>query len=187
MSFFEPAAPRHPEPEPLEPEWAGPPIGVVGGISVTRAVLIHSDDIGVVAHRFLCYPTGIEFTLQFWFREIQAAAQRPYGLFPPPEEGTGEELLFGVQYPDGTKWTSVSMWRPNHREEAPPRPALFPRSGGGGGRGWRQTFWMWPLPEEGTLTFVVAWPGQDISERSIPLDTRDLRRAATEAEALWAE
>ncbi len=60
---------------------------------------------------------------------------------------------------------------------------------GGGGQSWRQQLWMWPLPlpEAGTLTFVGAWPGQGIDERSVSIDTSDLRRAAAEAQVVWPD
>lgn len=187
LSFFEPRPPRRPEPEPepREPEWYGPPPGVIGGVSTMRVTLARTADVAVVAHRFLAFPTGVEFTRQFWTAEARSAHHRPHGLFAPPDQMADGDLRFGVQYPDGSKWTSESMWMPRDAEERPSSPLVVPRSGGGGAHSWRQGFWMWPLPESGTLTFVLEWPDREIEERAVSVDTTDLRRAALEAEELW--
>lgn len=106
-------------------------------------------------------------------------------FMPPHNEAPEDAMLFGVQYPDGSRWTSTSVWMPRSGDEPPPAPMVFPRGGGGGSRTWRQRFWMWPLPGDGRVTFVVAWPELNIEEQSTVIETADLLRAAGEAEVLW--
>ena len=192
MSFFEPLPPPPPEPVPEpDPEWFGPPPGLLGGVSTARVFLIRSNEVLLVAHRFLCFPTGAAFTVQLWLREPPAPADIGHfsGLFPPPARMDEEGFRFGVEYPDGSTWTDASLWERGRRrkggDERPSPPWMFHRGGGGGASSFAHDMWMWPLPGEGTLRFVVAWPRYNIDECSVALDTADLRRAAAEAETAW--
>lgn len=188
MSFFEPRKPPEPPSDPPpEPEWSGPPVGVLGGVSSLRAVLFRTEEAILVAQYFMAYPTGVEFVLQFMFRTPRSSPRGARMILPPHNEAPEEAMQFGVQYPDGSKWTNTTVWMPRRGDEPPPAPIVFSRGGGGGDRSWRQRFWMWPLPDEGQLTFVVAWPELGIDEQSTVIDTTDLRRAAAEAEVLWED
>ena len=181
MSFFNSTA-HTPEPEP---SWFGPPAGVVGGVAQVRETLVQTDRLAIVAHRFVCYPIGVEFILQLWFATVESMPRSPHVLF----HGAGQDggLRFGVHYPDGSKWTNLTSWQPTSPSETPPIPTVFPKGGSGGRQGYAQELWMWPLPEEGTMQLVVAWPERDIEEQSTTIETVDLRRAAAEAETIWGE
>lgn len=54
-----------------------------------------------------------------------------------------------------------------------------------GDRSWEQDYWVWPLPPEGPLTFIVSWPSQGVNETSYEFDATELRQRAEEAESLW--
>ena len=59
--------------------------------------------------------------------------------------------------------------------------------GGSGSDGtWSQSYWLWPLPPAGDLTFVCEWPALDIPESRASVDTAPIREAATQAITLWS-
>ena len=47
------------------------------------------------------------------------------------------------------------------------------------------SFWLWPLPPPGPLTWVGEWPDRNIPESSVEVDATVLEAAASEAEQLW--
>ena len=54
---------------PVQPEWLGPPRGVLGGYAATRAVIFRTEHAVLVATRFDAYRTGVEFTLELQLRD----------------------------------------------------------------------------------------------------------------------
>jgi hypothetical protein len=68
-----------------------------------------------------------------------------------------ELVRLGVEFADGRKATNLG--HPFHRDpqdEDRSQPVL-PRGGGGGGRSWQMTWWVWPLPPPGQLALVCEW------------------------------
>ena len=62
---------------------------------------------------------------------------------------------------------------------------LAPRGGGGGGRRWDVSFWLWPLPAEDPFALVVEWPGRGIALSRHEVAVQPLLDAAARAEELW--
>lgn len=106
-----------------------------------------------------------------------------------------QDLNFGVQFPDGTKVTTlrpyvpeVDYGLPGDLDEADePRYGL--EAGGGGGSDSQMTwdYFLWPIPGPGQITIVCAWRHYDLPESSTVLDTQIIREAATRARPLWPE
>lgn len=187
MSFFDVPAPQPPpRPEPPEqPEWAGPRPGVLPGYSSQRAVLFRTDEILLLAHRCLVYPTGVEFTLSLLLRDGGDLHDVPWELRRPPHRGDpppNDFVRFGIMFSDGSKWTNLRPWHPG-KEPAP--PVVVGRGGGGGGGSWDMGYWIWPLPPEGSLTFAAEWPAHDLDEHRASVDADELRTKAGEAEIIW--
>ncbi|WP_285247447.1 hypothetical protein [Pseudarthrobacter sp. efr-133-R2A-89] len=106
----------------------------------------------------------------------------------------GTELLFGVQFPDGSKASTGSITPPFMPEDStyrPESPVLYLQNRGGGGGGdelaGSGTIWLWPLPPAGDLRLVAQWTGMGIPESSITLDGTQLREAAAGAQKYWPE
>lgn len=119
---------------------------------------------------------------------------------------------FGVQFEDGSKATTLdtgvgafrgprgglgehASWEtfgaavaeddePEERQ-VPDSPVLMPQGGGGGMRRWSESFWLWPLPPEGRLSFVCEWPAFGIALTRADVDTAAIRDAAARSRALW--
>ncbi len=65
-----------------------------------------------------------------------------------------------------------------------------PRHGGGGGGSdlaWDGDFWVYPLPSDGPVTFVVSWLDRGTVETRSELDDAAIREAAKRAVILWPE
>jgi hypothetical protein len=71
--------------------------------------------------------------------------------------------------------------------QEPDGPLLVPRGGGGGGQSWSHRLWLWPLPEEGPLSFVCEWPGLGIALTRTGIDLEPIRGAAGRSRLLWED
>ncbi|WP_433795705.1 hypothetical protein [Actinoplanes sp. CA-252034] len=184
MGFFDSVPlPPPPEPEPPAPPpvWVRPDT-VIGGSVGADLLLARSDDAAVVLTGLIGYPNGFAFTIAAVLREEDRSGRihhhgyrRDSAGEPPPPEF----LRIGVRFADGRVATNLAGY-PGYGE-TPEQPLMLPDSGGGGGRRYDMSHWVWPLPPAGPLTFVVAWPGYRIDETSAEIDATLLRDAAARA------
>lgn len=111
------------------------------------------------------------------------------GVYQRP--GTGPEgtyptmLRLGVEFADGRKATNVGQR--SRCEGDPQSPVLWGRGGGGSGASWRQTFWMWPLPPPGPLSFVCEWPAAGIPLSRAQIDGQSIIDAAAWAQTIFPD
>ena len=190
VSFFDSVTvPPRPERQGsfAQPEWAGPPRGVIPAYSSQRAILVRTDKVILTVGRFACYPNGIQFSLAVRF---DAASDDfdgpPWELHHPRHADPSDDrfLRLGVLLADGSKWVNFDPRR--HFRDTPPPPPVVWSMGGGGGEGrWEMDQWLWPLPPEGPLTFFAAWPAHGIAETSAEIDGSELRQRAAQAEVVW--
>lgn len=191
VSFFEVPAPdpESDEPEHKPPAWSGPPDGVLPAFSTQRVELARTDSVVLVVDRFLVYPNGLVFTLLLMRRQDHDDHGHVPWEMLHRHKGTDlpdDFVRFGILFEDGTKWTNLTDRYP-HREDEIDGPVVMGRGGGGGGKLWEMSYWMWPLPAPGKLTFVVAWPAESIAEQQVELEADELRQLAAHAEQIWAD
>ena len=188
--FFEPPPPP-PEPprEHRQPEWFGPPENVVGVVVPLEVTLARTDELALVLRGATVYPTGVQFDLPLLLRE---QVSDPLGFLPfHPRRGgelSDDLLRLGVQFAHGAKATNMEhpFMRPNP-EDPPEGPVLMPRGGGGGGRRWDVSFWLWPLPKEDPFALVVEWPARGIALTRHAVAVAPLVEAAKRCEELWPD
>jgi hypothetical protein len=215
VSFFEPPPPPPERiiPEEFEvPEWYGPPEGVLGGVVPLELLLARSDKAAVVIESATVYPAGMEFVIDVRWRERSEEWLWPGGYGRRRKHGGGlPDDLFraGVQFPDGSKATSLGSGldmpiavahgveeqgvaaglvaddEESEEEVVRSGPLLKLRSAGGGGQRYSQSFWLWPLPPEGPLSFVCEWPAFDIGLSRVDVDSALFRDAASRSRPLW--
>lgn len=193
MSFFtsRPKPPiEEPVAQPVEPEWFGPPRGVLPGYAPERAVVFRTDDAILVAGRFDVFPSGAEFTLELQLRvDDEDLMEMPWERHRRrPRVGTelpDDFLRLGILFADGSSWTNLDNGFPQF-DERPSGPVVMSRGGGGGGGRWSMDQWMWPLPPDGPLTFIAEWPKYGVAESRGSVDAGALRDAAKEAQVLWS-
>lgn len=200
MGFFAAPPPREPvrrSPQPLVPEWAGPPVNVVPGAVPISVVVGRTADTAVFVRAMSAYPTGLELSVvvvlrppyqEQRYQEVLDGAASPgltYGQILP--HGGFEDVPFGVKLADGTSAVSYDMSRglPSG-SQAGMGPVL--RSHGGWSRDETRIemrYWLWPLPPSGPLTFVTEFRSRGLAESEVTVDADVVRRAAAQAQVLW--
>ena len=190
MSFFEPP-PAPPEvPEHRQPEWMGPPENVLPASFPLALELARTENVAVSAQGGLAYRNGFAFRIVLLRRK---ADDSPYGGNPFHHwhrvrgEIADDMLRFGVQFSDESKATVFGGHPRFDGGDPPTGPVLMQRGGGGGGRSWDFGFWVWPLPPEGPLAFVVEWPSEGIALTRAEIDATVVRSAAENAVVLWPD
>ncbi|HUA12408.1 MAG TPA: hypothetical protein VMA83_10425 [Solirubrobacteraceae bacterium] len=173
-------------------------------------VLASTDDVAVCLSRVDAFPEGITFDVvsllrpgadvdafdAFDGRDRRRFFDRSDGAPPPPEM-----LRIGVEFADGSTVTNtagtIGAWGDGHRmridpaaddegDEPPPRGPVLSESGGSGSNNYaRQSYWLWPLPEDGAITFVCEWPGVGIGVTRTPVDASLFTEAAARARVVF--
>lgn len=207
MTFFQdfpaPDVPSQPRaPKPVRPEWSGAPEDELP-VVVHVGQFLHRSPTRILAVRGVnAYSTGCLIDVSWLLRRGDEADQEwamTHATFfnsrhVPMSASNGTELLFGVQFPDGSKASTGSVtspFMPQDPTNRPDSPVLYlqNRGGGGGGDelGGSGTVWLWPLPPTGDLRLVAQWTDMGMPESSITLDGAQLREAAAGAQKYWPE
>lgn len=146
----------------------------------TTVVVARTDDVAVALFGLQVSTTGVAFTLVVRVRPSSplAAAHALDGLIWQHRPGGGQFLL-GVELSDGRRASS----RPLPRRDG--GLVFHPGSGSSGEASVEQSWWLSPLPPDGSLRFVVRCPELGIEEAATELDASAIRRAADQVVTLW--
>ena len=187
--------------EPLTPEqverWQrrmSPPENEFPSGTGLTVLLASTDDVAVGLTQVEAFSTGFRFNLAVRVRRVRPELVRgdlfmhvsshvPPGLEVPLEN----RLLVGIEYSDGRRASTLGdTWNlgPDAVMESD-QLVLVPQGGGGGELAVDQSFWAAPLPQQGTVAVVLAWPGFGIEETRTILDGDSLRAAAARSQTLW--
>jgi hypothetical protein len=189
VSFFEPPPPPEVQ-EHRQPEWIGPPENVLPASFPLALTLARTDDVAIAAQAGLAYPNGFAFRILLLRRKpLDAHRGDPFHLWHRARSGdvVDEALRFGVQFSDGAKATLFDAHRWLGVDDKPAGPVLMQRGGSGGIRSWDFGFWVWPLPPDGPLAFVVEWPSEGVALTRAEIDAGIVRAASEQAEVLWPD
>jgi hypothetical protein len=170
------------------------PENVMGVPIALDLLLARSAEAAVRVQHLIAFPTGFEFQVGAHFRPTGKTWDPMHGLAGlragRPGDAYGavsdEHLRFGVLFADGRKATNVGppMRYPREGSEG---PMLHPGNGGAGGSMADITYWAWPLPPPGPLTFVCEWPKYGVPLTRREIDGALLREAAAHTIELWPE
>ncbi len=128
-------------------------------------------------HRDLGFSSGFEFWIGAQFRQPGPALQT---------EPADQSLHIGLRFADGRKVANVG-WVPDPAGSVSGNLILSPVSFGGGMLQRSRSYWVWPLPPAGAMTFVCEWAAFGIPETSKDVDTQPILRAAAQSIKLWPE
>jgi hypothetical protein len=150
-----------------------------------NTVLARTDDVAVALQRLSVYTTGVSFDLVVRLRPDTAGARGRdlnelfWGHAPGAEQG---RFLMGVELADGRRASNLS----GRHGPVPGDEIVFTQGGGSGGlASVEQSWWLYPLPPEGPLRFVVRCPELGVDERSVVLDGSAIQAAARDVVVLW--
>lgn len=195
--LFKPPPPSPPPRPYTPPPWSGEPDFELGVAVPARRVLVSNPDIAVALIDCVAYSTGFKFSLVV--RTKAELNPRAMGFSPTPysDVPAEEQLQFGVRFADGREDRCVfGMHNPGAREyfqaiqegrepEIPKGPVIGPRGGGGGGRRWDFSYWVWPLPPDGPVTITLEWPRHWDGAVTSEVDGTAIHKAGESSERLW--
>jgi hypothetical protein len=163
------------------------------GVGLT-VVLGRTDDAAVGITQVEAFSTGFRFTLAVRLRRARPefvhgrlfmllSSHVPPGVEVPLEE----RLLLGLEYANGQRASTLqdSRMRGPGALAADPELVFVQNGGGGGELSLDQSYWVSPLPPEGPMTFVLAWPAFGMPESRTDLDSAAIRAAAERSHVLW--
>jgi hypothetical protein len=164
------------------------------GVVDAALVLARTEQFVLAAGPLLAYPNGVDITLRLFLADdadYDPAMHAEIGGGGPWAPEPDHLLRWGVDYGDGRKAINLrgyGTWPhpgPVDLSEPPPEPVLMHRGGTGMGGDSLQTYWLHPLPEKGTLAFVVEWLHRGVPETRAELDADLLAKAARRSWSVW--
>ena len=207
MTFFQdfPVPPLPPRPRNtrhVPPPWVAAPAYEVPAVVHLGRFVSRTPNIVVALKSADVFSTGCLFNLSWVVRRADQTeedwAELQHLFFHQGRGfrgGSGRQsgLLFGVEFPDGSKASTGSQVPYGLMEPGTnPEPPVLALNGGGGGGGDEEfsgsgTLWLWPLPPAGDLRLVCQWTDFGLEETSLMLDGGALRSAAASVQPYWPE
>jgi len=184
--FFEPLPPQ-PSPEQRKwspPLWDRPSEGTIPAVLAVNELVHQSNDAVVMLDTLGVYPNGftIQVSIHLNPHRAQETTQRFRGA------ARMQMVRAGVRFADGREGgrraQGVAMILKDE-QGIPTEPYVSFHGGGGGSRGWRFEFWVFPLPPDGPLDIFIGLPTDDPIEAKLTLDGAQIRSAATQARVVW--
>jgi hypothetical protein len=191
MSFFD-SIPQPPPPEPVrrvQPAYMQPDAVIPGSVP-GELLLIRTEEVAVAIGGICAYPNGFEFTAHVRRRgggDVNVLGWNdPFDRFGRRgPQASGDVLRLGLLYADGRRGATTGG--PRFLPDDPEHLFLMPGSSGGSPRRLDGKFWVHPLPPDGPVTFVAAWPEYGAAETRAEPDGTAIRAAAGRAVMLWLE
>ncbi|GGI01081.1 hypothetical protein ACFFGR_13680 [Arthrobacter liuii] len=207
MTFFQelPVPPLPPRPRSqlhVPPPWVAAPAYEVPAVVHLGKFVSRTPNMVVALKGAEVFSTGCLFSLSWvlrrgdqsdedWADLQQLFFQSGRGIRRGSGRKTG--LMFGVEFPDGSKASTGSQIPYGMMEPGTdPVPPVLALNGGGGGGGDEEfsgsgTLWLWPLPPAGDLRLVAQWTDFGLEETSLMLDGGALRQASASVQQYWPE
>lgn len=185
-----------PTPEQLE-QWhrrmSSPENEFPGSVGLS-VLLGRTDDAAVGLTHLEAFSAGFRFTLAVRVRQPRPQfARGGLHMLISPHVAQGvdvrleDRLLLGIEYSDGRRastLTDMRMRGPGAMSDTE-QLVLVRQGGGGGAHSVDQSYWVTPLPPEGPVTVVLAWPGFGMPESRTTVDSAAILAAASRSQRLW--
>ena len=184
--------------QPAMPAWFGPPENELGAVLPLGLVVGRSEHGVVALPHATAYSRGVAFNVLALARGLSRAqsSRLLHDQYFLDEGGEPPEafLRFGLELPNGTRLSNIGgrMGPRRHLrpDQEPDAPVFFENGGGGGSSGGGRAtispaFWLWPLPEPGTIRVFCEWPAVDVPLSTVDIDGGELVAAAKCITPLW--
>ena len=189
MGFFDdlpvPTGPRY-RPRRWPHPW-GPPEAEFPGIAPVNTLQFErSEQAAIAITGISAYSAGFEI---FVTHRIRPGAHRT-ALERMPDAAPGgmpaalRSFHLGLQFSDGSKVISGSLYVGPYPDSEPTGPILRPFDGGDA---QFSRWWAWPLPPSGPLELVCEWPMFGFAETRVGIDAQLILDAARRSVQLWPE
>ena len=155
--------------------WDPPEGQFPGTVGLQSVVMARTKQVAVALTGLSGFTTGFEFTIGAeWSSEMARRSDDQISL--------SRSIHFGLIFDDGRKGATFSRSADNVRRDITSKDIVVrPTSIGGGRLHRRWTYWAWPLPSSGAVTFVCEWPFYDIPESSITIASSSIIEAAAKS------
>ena len=181
---------------PPRPPWTGPPEDEVGIAVSVRTVLISQPRLFIAVTDCAAYSNG--FSLSLAMRSRDEIPMRQLG-FPGPnsEPDRAAGIQIGVRFSDGRAVSedrhqpdsAVASYDRDWSEGKDPQPPVGPvigqSGGGGGGRTWNYTYFIWPLPPDGPVMITCKWPARGLQAAGKEINGTAIRAAGLKSHSVW--
>jgi hypothetical protein len=178
-----------------QPIWHGPPEDELGVATPLKVVVGRSERAAVAVTQATSFTNGLTLSFRGQARELDRRTaqtlfheQHPFGL---GEEDLPDGFLrLGVELPEGAKASNIGG-RPPFGADEREGPVFIHRGGSSGGHGrhdhvtMNHDYWIWPLPEPGTIRISCEWPLLGLSLSTVEIDGAELVAAAARVTSLW--
>jgi hypothetical protein len=147
-----------------------------------NAVLGRTENAAIALTGLQVYTTGVAFDLAVRVRSWPDDDHRGLSELVFDHGRRAGQLLVGVELSDGRRASNVG----GAGYEADASGIVFHPAGGGGGQlSVDQSWWLSPVPPEGSVRFVCSCAPLQIAETSVELDGTAMARAAADVVTLW--
>jgi hypothetical protein len=172
----------------VPPPWQAPPEDELGTYVAVSTILGRSEQAVVALAGAVAYSSGVTLDVRAVARGMRERDANRFfheqHLFDPEEEPSPAFLRLGIELPGGERVSNLEGRRQRFAESEPGSAVLVPSGGGGGSSGggrvsMRPSYWLWPLPAAGALTFFVEWPAVEIALTRTEVDTAPILAAAS--------
>jgi hypothetical protein len=185
VSFFESPPPPEKPAQYRQPVWAAAPDNELGVGVPLRVIFVRTEALAILVDQVVAYTTGFSFRLAGRRRAgATLADERGFEQALSPHHGDMDRLLVGIEFADGSKATNLTHGPTDSESQG---PVLMTGGGGAGGGRFDFQYWVWPLPPDGPLAFVIQWADQGIELTRVSTDPSPIREAGALSEPLWPE
>jgi hypothetical protein len=166
----------------VPPAWERPPSDELPASVPVERLLGRSEQAVVWLRGLSVYRNGAIVELDVLTRGVSLPSTELSGPWSLDSAGRvkDEVMRLGVLYADGRRASNVAVYS---GQDAPTRPVLA-SIGSAAAQG--RTFWLWPLPPSGPLTFSCRWPALDIGHSEVLVDGDAITAAAGRARPAWS-
>ena len=165
--------------------YGGPALDEVGVLAMSSFVLARSADVAIAVRGVTAYSDGVILHVVVLFADEQRREQLDWSL--QEFSRSPGRFRFGVELPGGVRATTGTGDAPP--PESPTAGALLTllNSVTSGPLRWQGDYWLWPLPDVGSMVVGCSWPDRAIGESLVAIDTAPLRAAADKSGPVWED
>jgi hypothetical protein len=161
---------------------SGPAQDEVGVLAMSGFLLARSDDVAIALSGITAFSDGLTLHVVVLFADEQRREALDWSL--QEYSRSPGRFRIGVQLPDGIRATAGTGDAPPVMPQETDAVLTMLNSSNGPLR-WQGDYWLWPLPDDGTMVIGCRWPDRAIDETLVSVETASLRVAAEASGPVW--